>query len=167
MDSTLTFSNIPGELKALPQWVCWDPQDLRGAKPSKVPITPGEASPASVADPATWGTFEEAWADATASGRDIGFFFTEDDPYVGVDLDACRDPDSGAIEPWAEGVIDTLDSYTEVSPSGTGIHIFVRGKLTTLVADHTLPHVRLGTRIVIPHDALTALPKLPTRDGNP
>ncbi len=55
--------------------------------------------------------------------------FTDSDPYSGVDIDNCRDPDTGQIAEWAWEVIQALDSYTEISPSGTGIHIIVRGKL--------------------------------------
>jgi putative DNA primase/helicase len=50
-------------------------------------------------------------------------------PYVGIDLDGCRDPQTGVIEPWALEVVRLLDSYTEVSPSGRGLHIWVRGFL--------------------------------------
>ena len=50
-------------------------------------------------------------------------------PYVGVDLDNVRDPDSGHVEPWAETIIRNLDSYTELSPSGCGFHIWVRATL--------------------------------------
>ena len=50
-------------------------------------------------------------------------------PYVGIDLDKCRDPETGKIEPWAEAIIRELDSYTELSPSGRGFHIWVRGTL--------------------------------------
>ena len=59
----------------------------------------------------------------------IGFVFTADDPFVGVDLDHCRDPETGEVEPWAQEIVDELDSYTEVSPSKTGLHSIVNGKL--------------------------------------
>ncbi|MFC6787135.1 hypothetical protein ACFQFH_15005 [Halobaculum halobium] len=85
---------------------------------------------ASTADPETWSTFEEALSTATrpdVSG--IGFVFTSDDPYVGVDLDDCRDPESGAFDPDAIRIVTRLQSYTEVSPSGTGVHVIARGRL--------------------------------------
>ena len=53
--------------------------------------------------------------------------FTEDDPYVGIDLDGCRDPITGKMMEGAQKIIDNLDSYTEVSPSGTGVKIICRG----------------------------------------
>src|SRR5262249_12807687 len=59
----------------------------------------------------------------------IGFVFTEDDPYAGIDLDDCRNPETGVIAPWARRIIAVLSSYTEISPSGTGVHIYVQGRL--------------------------------------
>jgi hypothetical protein len=52
-----------------------------------------------------------------------------DDGITGIDLDHCRDPESGVIAPWAYKVLRTLNSYTEVTPSATGFRVFVRGKL--------------------------------------
>ena len=49
------------------------------------------------------------------------------DGLTGVDLDHVRDPHTGAIIPWAKRVISALNSYTELSPSGTGYHIFFLG----------------------------------------
>jgi primase-polymerase (primpol)-like protein len=108
--------DIPAELKELDQWVTWNAD--------KVPLRPATGRPAKVNDPSTWGSFEAA----SATGR-VGFVFSHTDPFVGIDLDKCRDPVTGQIEDWALEKIDSLDSYSEVSPSGRGIHIFCRGKL--------------------------------------
>lgn len=59
----------------------------------------------------------------------VGFVFAETDPYCGIDLDKARDPETGAIADWAQRVIDRVASYTEVSPSGTGLHIIARATL--------------------------------------
>ncbi len=59
----------------------------------------------------------------------MGFVFTEDDPVVGVDLDDCRDPETGDIDDTAQDIIERLDSYTEISPSGTGYHVLIKGEL--------------------------------------
>ena len=59
----------------------------------------------------------------------IGFVFAESDPYTGIDIDDCRDPQTGNIGAWAQELIDKLDSYTEVSPSGTGVKIIVTASL--------------------------------------
>ena len=58
----------------------------------------------------------------------LGFVLTADDPFVGIDLDNCF-TEEGKILPWAQEIVEMIDSYTEVSPSGTGIRIFVKGKL--------------------------------------
>jgi len=92
---------------------------------------PGTASFASVQDPETWASFDAAVE--TAADDDpvagIGFVFTEDDPFVGVDLDDCRNAETGEADSWAHEIIEQLDSFTEVSPSGTGYHVYVRGEL--------------------------------------
>jgi primase-polymerase (primpol)-like protein len=56
----------------------------------------------------------------------IGFVFSPDDPYCGVDLDRCLDPASGVIVPWAISIIRSLNSYCEISPSGKGVKLFIR-----------------------------------------
>lgn len=99
------------------QWVVW-----RYEGSQKVPYCPTTGRKASVADSSTWGTFEDA--QLVRDGYDgIGFVFTEDDPYCGVDLDDCVH--DGLIEPWALEIVESLDSCWEISPSGTGIHVYV------------------------------------------
>jgi len=85
---------------------------------------------ASTTDPSTWTTFEEAAAFcARENYSGVGYVLAADDPYVGVDLDGCRNPESGRIDAWARSIMKRLDSYTEISPSGTGVRIFIRGTL--------------------------------------
>jgi putative DNA primase/helicase len=59
----------------------------------------------------------------------VGYVFSAEDPYTGIDLDKCRDPETGAIADWAQEIITALRSYPEISPSGTGVHIIVREAL--------------------------------------
>ncbi len=71
----------------------------------------------------TWTSLDEAVESANRHDNNthgIGFVFTEDDPFVGVDLDDCRNPVTGQLDPWSLEVIEKLASYTEVSPSKTG-----------------------------------------------
>jgi hypothetical protein len=58
----------------------------------------------------------------------IGFVFSDEDQILGIDLDHCIDSD-GQIDQWARVIIDEVDSYTEISPSGTGVHIIAKGTL--------------------------------------
>ena len=116
-------------MKELAQWINWRYEE-RDGKLTKVPICPRTGELAAVDRPETWGTYEEAVRASIEHGHDgVGFVFTEEDPYGGVDLDKCRDPESGEIEDWARELIEHLGSYTELSPSGTGVHILVKAKL--------------------------------------
>jgi RecA-family ATPase len=132
------YDEIPDALKALQQWVLWR-RELRGSsdKPTKVPYVASSASDrnqhrkASATDPETWRSFEDA-LDAVDRrlGEGVGFVFSCSDPYVGIDLDACRNPQTGGLEPWAEGLVvqaTSLGLYVEISPSGTGLHLIGRG----------------------------------------
>jgi hypothetical protein len=119
---------IPIELRERTQWVTWRREDRNG-KPTKIPLRPDGSGNASTTDPVTWGTFSQAFEIARRGGVDgIGYVFTDDDPYVGVDLDACID-EQGQLHPDAGALISSLNSYTEKSVSGTGIHIIARANL--------------------------------------
>jgi hypothetical protein len=88
---------------------------------------------ASTTDPHTWTTCEIAlrsYHDATHRLDGIGYVLTEADGIVGFDLDHCRNPDTGEIDPWALDLTHRLNSYTEVSPSGTGLRTLTRGTFT-------------------------------------
>jgi len=113
-------------VKDLGQWINWRYEE-RDGKVTKVPVCPHTGELAAVDRPETWGTYEEAVRAAQEHGHDgVGFIFTEEDPYAGIDLDKCRDPKTGETEEWAREIIEQLGSYTELSPSGTGIHVLVK-----------------------------------------
>jgi putative DNA primase/helicase len=118
---------IPFDLRGERRWVCWRYEE-RAGKATKVPITP-EGAPAKCNDPSTWATFQTCLAAATRNGQIAGIGFVLGDGFAGVDLDHARDRGSGQIAEWAARIIDRLRSYTEISPSGTGIHIICRGSL--------------------------------------
>jgi len=126
------FDNIPEELKELPQWVAWDfEENLKDPdRPKKPLINPKTGKKASVTNPKTWGTFKAAVNRFKKDGLPgIGFVFTENDPYVGIDLDDCRDVKTHKIKVESQKIIDSFATYTEISPSGTGVHIIAKGKL--------------------------------------
>ena len=106
-------------LAVRPQWVCWRREGKR-----KAPYNPVTGRKASTTDPSTWGTYEEARA-AENDYDGIGFVLSADDPFTFVDLDHCIE--DGEVLPWTVEVVESLRSYTEVSPSDTGLHILVRG----------------------------------------
>lgn len=115
--------NIPAELRALPQWVNWRIEQ-RDGKDTKVPYQPN-GNKASSTERKTWSTFEHA----SRASTNIGFVFTRETGYVGIDFDKCRDKKTGITEQWAIDIIAELNSYTELSQSGTGWHVIVKGVL--------------------------------------
>ena len=122
--------NIPEELMALPQWVTWSGSVGGNGKLSKIPINPNTGKLAKVNDSDTWGSFDEALSFYQDQGlQGIGFVFSDYDDYVGIDIDACIDPDTGAVDSPALQTIKQFESYTEISPSGKGVHILIKGKL--------------------------------------
>jgi primase-polymerase (primpol)-like protein len=125
---------IPAELREHHCWVCWKyeldrkPDRNRWKKP---PIDCHTGRKADKTDPTVLAPFEKALAYYREHDDidGIGFVFTPDGPFSGVDLDDCRDPETGQFNGHAEEIIRGLDSYGEVSPSGTGAKLIVRGKL--------------------------------------
>ncbi|AXR76146.1 phage NrS-1 polymerase family protein [Natrarchaeobaculum sulfurireducens] len=128
-EAPINGGTIPEALIERAQWICWRAED-RDGKTTKVPVDPETGNFASTMDDRTWTVFERALEYATSGAADgIGFVFTATDPLVGVDLDDCRDPETGEpLEP-APSIIEQLDSFTEVSPSGTGYHVILEGDL--------------------------------------
>ena len=122
--------NYPKEIAGLRQWICWRLEpDPKSEKPRKIPYDPKTGRKASSTNPDTWASLAEALA-----ARDkymftgIGFVFTEDCGLVGVDIDHCRNED-GSWNECASAILEKWPSYTEVSPSGSGLHIIYRGAM--------------------------------------
>jgi primase-polymerase (primpol)-like protein len=133
-ESDIDVHLIPDTLADLEQWICWQEIE-RDGKATKVPIKPYHTNGtpnASATDPATWRNLETALAfhESDRVRTDgLGFVFVPETPIVGVDLDDCRDPATGELDSWARDIVERLDSYTEVSPSGRGIHVLLEGEL--------------------------------------
>jgi putative DNA primase/helicase len=125
------LEKTPQELKDRRQWVVWKSVRDEDGKFIKVPYQPfSPQRQAQSNNRVTWSTFDQAVQVAGTEGfNGVGYVFSEDDPYTGIDLDNCRDSESEKIEEWALKIIRWLGSYTEISPSGYWVHILVRGKL--------------------------------------
>lgn len=125
-------SQIPAleTLKLLPQWVFYKNEVKKeGEKPAKMPKCPHTGYNAKSTDKTTWASFLEAVrAKKRYQGDGLGWVFAEDAGIVGIDLDNCID-EAGQVEEWAAKIVDTFRSYTEISPSGHGLHIFVYGAI--------------------------------------
>jgi hypothetical protein len=132
-----------------PRWVAWQTEEREPGKPrTKVPYSPVSGAKARADDPSTWGSRSAAEARAArlpkpfgvggvgiqlgdlGDGRSIG----------GIDLDSCRDED-GSLAPWASEIIDRLETYAEVSPSGRGAKLF----FTYATADIAKLRAAMGT----------------------
>jgi hypothetical protein len=115
------------ELTQIDQWVAWKLISRNGRR-DKVPFNVATNKPASTSDPNTWDSYAAALRVRTQYNG-IGFVFSTDDSYTGIDFDGCRELKTGEIAPWAWTWIQKLNSYTEVSPSGTGVKVWIRGTL--------------------------------------
>lgn len=111
---------VPDELKVGRFWV--------GCDQRKVPLVAGSHRRASSTNPRTWRSFRTA-CDAYDAGHHAGVGRIIMAPYVGVDLDHCRDPQTRQIDPDALETLQLLDSYSEVSASGRGVKVWIRGDL--------------------------------------
>ncbi|HAE42863.1 MAG TPA: hypothetical protein DCG34_08090 [Clostridiales bacterium] len=126
------LNNLPDEIKLLPQWILWKLEENKKdprLKPTKIPYQINGKKAASTR-PGEWTSFikaKRALEQSEGVYQGIGFVFTKDDPYIGIDLDNIID-DYGNMNKQAKGIIDSLDSYTELSQSGTGAHIIIRGR---------------------------------------
>ena len=125
------LANIPPALRAIPRWVNW--KYVKRKKPdggfvwAKLPVT-SDGRAASSTDPKTWTTFDAAF-DALLVNDVDGVGLVLGDDVQGIDIDDCRDPNTGELSDFGRRVLDGVAGYAEVSPSGTGIKIFTRSNL--------------------------------------
>jgi len=133
------FENIPIELKQIPRWVLWKETEVgEDRRIAKLPFQVN-GYPASSTNPNNWSDFftvENTYQKGNYSG--VGFVFVGDDNLVGIDLDDVRDVESGELTPFAQNILDSVDGYSEISPSGTGLKIFTRSDFIHAHVDHTL-----------------------------
>jgi len=117
---------IPDELKRRRQWCCWR-TEVRDNKPTKIPVSPQTGRNAESDDSSTWSSFSTAvryYEEHRGELGGVGFMFSQDDPYTGIDLDDCLK--NGELTPEAKRIVDKFNSYTEISPSGAGLHIIIK-----------------------------------------
>jgi hypothetical protein len=140
MTDTLTHTDqIPRELRALPRW-CVTQVVRKGETSRKLILTPGMAGKRLAAsdDPGTWRDFETARRDAEARGLYLTFVFDRSLPYFFIDADEVVSP-TGEITDWAQDLVEGLETYTEVSASGDGLHIIGRGAFGERSANPAYP----------------------------
>lgn len=132
---TDNYKNIPEELRSLPQWVGFLRTPGKNGKMNKLPVNPHSLYGASSTNPETWGTFKQALSiigkhckvgQTEGIVEGIGFVFAP--PYCGIDLDHVID-ENGEVNRFALDIVNNMKSYTEKSPSGTGLHIIYKGSV--------------------------------------
>lgn len=147
------LSGIPEQMRKARRWAPW--RAVWNEKKQKYEKIPHRASRPeyglSNKNATGWVTLGEAVAayKANRNGRPvyghngeliefagIGYLMTGPHGVTGVDLDHCRDPFTGEIEPWAAELVAKLDTYTEISPSGTGLHAMVAGDVAEDWTNH-------------------------------
>ena len=122
----IQFDNIPPEMKAINNWVCWRYEERNG-KETKIPYNPKSGSMAKSNSPKTWVNYDDAVTAFSGGSYDgIGFEFGNS-PFVGIDIDHCIE--GGVVNKEAQKIIDDFASYTELSPSCKGIHIIVKADI--------------------------------------
>ena len=125
---TIELEGVPEALALVVRWVCWS-WEWNGKKWTKVPKQarfPNQN--ASATDPSTWCDFSIAVKASQQHDVGIGFVFNGDG-IIGIDLDDCRDPETGKLCGWAQDIVDHMATYTEISPSLTGVKLYVCGEL--------------------------------------
>lgn len=126
---------IPEEMKALKNWVLWKYADRKNnsgeIKKTKEPYQIN-GKRAESDNPETWGSFENIVKTLERFPErydGIGFVFSQDSGLMGLDFDHVKDSESGEWDPEACKEIESLNSYTEISPSGEGVHVIVKGEV--------------------------------------
>lgn len=122
-----TWDNIPEDLRRRPQWCVWRLENVDG-KDQKNPRQAPSGRQASSTNPSTWADYETAIRTVSRGGWDgVSYVLTDDDPFTAVDIDDCIA--DGQINPEVTAILDALNSYTEYTPSGTSLRVWLRGSL--------------------------------------
>lgn len=123
------WQNVPEELRQYKNFVLWRYVKRKNSDKLAKPPFSADGSRAKPNDASTWTTFQKAVSAYVAGGFEgIGFALSDSTPFVGVDLDNCYCPAFQLVAPHAQDVINSLQSYSEITPSGRGIRVLVSGK---------------------------------------
>jgi hypothetical protein len=145
--TTLRFphypENVPEELKHGEFWVNCDED-----KVPLIAIPNGACFAASSTNPDTWRSYETALETYTENEHiaGVGRIIEKSEEYVGVDLDDVLDPNTGEISSWASTIVERLDSYAEISPSLTGVKIWLRASEAEVTRAYKKPGLEVYTR---------------------
>jgi putative DNA primase/helicase len=128
------YKAVPGSLKALKRWICWSKESI-GGDIRKVPINPISGGHAKSNEPVTWSTFEVS-VKGCVKYNCAGLGFMLGNGITGVDIDNHPDKKTGArpmtdeqFKALCGEFVSQLDSYSEISQSGEGVHIICYASL--------------------------------------
>lgn len=121
----MNYQLIPFEMRQYRQWIVWKFEDVNNKK-TKVPYNINGYK-ASVTNPQSWNSFDEVVQAVNNSFDGIGFVLTENDPYAFIDLDHTADQEEFTKQQTIYN--NFIDTYAELSPSGKGLHIIMKGRL--------------------------------------
>jgi putative DNA primase/helicase len=151
------YDNIPDELKVIPNWILWN-NEVKNGNETKVPYNPNNGQYASISNPATWGSFQQCLEILPQSGMSgIGFVITPDLGLTCIDIDDPykRKPDGNPkftnpdeLFQRQQKIVESFDTYQEISPSGKGVHIWAKGSILTGRDKYSIgiyPHSRFMT----------------------
>ena len=110
------------------QWVMWDEENE-----TKVPFQLrryGAKKRAASNRPSEWGSYVTAKHrfEQDLEWAGVGFQLSNT-PYTGLDLDKCRNPETGELNEAAREILRLFDTYSDISPSSKGVKLLIRGKL--------------------------------------
>ncbi len=130
----------------------------KDGKHKKMPIDPKTGAPAKSNDPTTWSDFQTA-VDAVEkyNCNGVGFMFSNDCGFVGVDIDHCYDPVTKCFNEAATEILALQNTYAEFSPSGTGVHIWYKGTKPSAASRNAATGVEMydcGRYFTVTGDAL-------------
>lgn len=131
--------SFPDEMLNRRQWCCWTVQtrtnndgETYRTKVPQMPWPSADENDPTNPDFLTTFTRADEYADMTP-GWNVGFGFAVTGPFVGLDFDDCRDPETGEIDEWVMEIVERADSFAQISTSGTGIHVFLKGSIPSVV----------------------------------
>jgi|APHM01.1.fsa_nt_gi Uncharacterized conserved protein len=153
-NSVVQTNNYPSlSIMQEDQWICWGYR--KGRKP---PINPHSNKRVDAFDPSNQLSFQAARSkcQSNSSIDGIGFVFTPKDSIVGIDLDYCISDDQ--LEPNAQDIVNQIDSYTELSPSGNGLHILLEGDLPGSVSQDDIEMYDIKRYFTVTGDHLPDTP---------
>lgn len=154
------YQNIPAQMRPHVQWIAWKYEEREGTKPTKLPVNVRNGHLASVANPETWCEWDRALDYVTryaANEGGLGFVFTRNDGLTGVDCDATDNAEWLARQ---QRIVQSFQTYTEFSPSGTGVHMIAAGKVPSgrrRFGVEIYPHSRFFTmtgNVVLPYTTI-------------